>query len=231
MRRPEAMTPPKSKEFCVTLQAAGNTLHWVVARIPVDLKRAWPGWESRRVRGEINGFAFRTSLLPGPKGVGFTLLVNKKMQAGAKAGPGASARIRLEPELGAVEIPVPAELMAELRSSRELLLWFQRLSPSMQKGIALIVDRVKTAEARRGKAATMAESLMLAMEGEQSLPPILRVAFQHQPLAENGWKTMTAIQRRNHLFGIFYAQTVDGRNRRAARAIDDCIRIAQRKAK
>ncbi len=225
------MTPPKSKEFRVTLEAAGNTLHWVVARIPVDLKRAWPGWESRCVRGEINGFAFRTSLLPGPKGVGFTLLVNKKMQAGAKAGPGASVRIRLEPELGAVEISVPAELLAELRNSRELLRWFQRLSPSMQKGISLVVDRVKSAEARRRRAGAIAESLMLAMEGEQSLPPILRAAFQRQPLAECGWKAMTAIQRRNHLFGIFYTQTVEGRNRRAARAIDDCIRVFQRKAK
>ncbi len=225
------MTPPKSKEFRVTLEAAGNTLHWVVARIPVDLKRTWPGWESRRVRGEINGFPFRTSLLPGPKGVGFTLLVNKKMQAGAKAEPGASVRIRLEPELGAVEIPVPAELAAELRNSRDLLRCFQRLSPSMQKGISLFVDRVKSAEARRRRAGAIAESLMLAMEGEQSLPPILRAAFQRQPLAEYGWKTMSAIQRRNHLFGIFYAQTIEGRNRRAARAIDDCIRMAQRKPK
>jgi hypothetical protein len=40
---------------------------------------------------------------------------------------------------------------------------------------------------------------------------------------------MTATQRRNHLLGIFYAQTVQGRERRAAKAIESCIAIARRR--
>ena len=47
------------KSFSAVLETTGTNLHWVIARVPVDLKKAWPGWGGRRVRGEINGFAFR----------------------------------------------------------------------------------------------------------------------------------------------------------------------------
>jgi len=72
---------------------------------------------------------------------------------------------------------------------------------------------------------------MLAMEGETELPPILRVAFARQPLAQAGWRAMTAIPRRNHLFGIFFQQTVQARERRAGGAVEDCLRVARRKCR
>lgn len=98
--------PPKT--FRATLESTGTSLRWVIARIPVDLKRTWPGWSNRRVRGEINGFAIRTTLFPGPKGSGgLTLLVNKRMQAGARAKPGDSVRILLEPDLEEKPATVP----------------------------------------------------------------------------------------------------------------------------
>jgi hypothetical protein len=67
---------------------------------------------------------------------------------------------------------------------------------------------------------------MLAMEGEHEPPPILRAAFLRQPQAREGWNAMTPTQRRNHLLGIFYVQTVEGRERRAAMAIEDALRVA-----
>jgi hypothetical protein len=41
---------------------------------------------------------------------------------------------------------------------------------------------------------------------------------------------MTPTQRRNHLLGIFYPQTVEGRERRAAKAIEGCLAVARRKS-
>jgi uncharacterized protein YdeI (YjbR/CyaY-like superfamily) len=98
----------------------------------------------------------------------------------------------------------------------------------MRKGIAQFVDQAKGTETRRKRATAVAESLMLAMEGEVEPPPILRAAFQRQPLAQAGWAAMTPTHRRNHLLGIFYLQTVDGRERRAAKAVEECLRIARR---
>lgn len=215
--------------FSCVLEATGTRPRWVVARIPKDLKAAWPEWRTRRVRGAINGFAFRTALFP-VAGGGHMLVVNRRMQAGAGATVGIRVKIRLEPEMELQAEAIPAELTAALRGDRKLKLWFEILSPSMQKGIGALVDQAKGAETRRMRAERMAETLLLAMEGELEPPPILRAGFQRQPLAEAGWRAMTPIQRRQHLFGIFYAHTAQGRDKRAAQALEDAVRVARRRA-
>jgi len=217
-----------TKTFRVKLEATGTSLHWVIVRVPVDLRKAWPMWKSRRVFGEINGFQFKTALLPGRQGEGFTLLVNKKMQAGAGARAGEVAEIRLTPDLGEVVIDIPVELARILKSDRALKKWFDGMSPSKRKGFTNFIADAKTKETRQKRAEAMAESLMLAMEGEIEPPPILRVAFQKQPEARRGWELMTPTQRKNHLLGIFFSQTVDGRERRAAKAIENCLEVARR---
>ena len=223
------MNPSKAKSFSAVLQPAGKPLYWVVARVPMDLKKAWPEWRNRRVRGEINGFAFRTSLFPGPDGVGHTLLVNKKMQAGADARPGDRVRIRLEPDMEEREATVPSELAAAMKPDRRLRRWFEALSPSIRRAIGEWVAEPKNAETRKMRAERTAERMLLAMEGEEEPPPILRAAFQRQPLAREGWLAMTPTQRRNQLLGIFYYQTAEARERRAGQAIDEAIRVARRR--
>ena len=223
------MSKDSSKSFKVVLEATGTSLHWVIARVPVDLKKAWPEWRTRRVLGQINGYAFRTSLFPGPKGVGHTLLVNKRMQAGAKARAGDRVQIRLEPDLEKQVLAIPKELASELKSDKHVQRWFKQLSPSMQKGISQYVDQAKSAATRKLRAEKVTESLMLAMDGELELPPILRVAFQQHPLAREGWEAMTPTQRRNHLLGIFYVQTVEGRQCRATKALEEAVRLAGKK--
>lgn len=214
--------------FRTVLERAGSRPYFVLARVPLDLKKAWPEWSSKRVRGEINGFAFRTTLFPSSTGHGYALVVNKKMQDGANAEPGDPVQIQLEPDLDGPAFAEPKELTVALRADRQLRKWFDAMSPSMRKGFAQFVDGAKGAETRRQRAEKMAESAMLAMEGEQETPPILRVEFERQPLARKGWDAMTPTQRRNHLLGIFYPQTVEGRTRRAAKAVEECLRVARK---
>jgi hypothetical protein len=76
----------------------------------------------------------------------------------------------------------------------------------------------------------MAERLLLTLEGEIEPPPILQAAFQRQPLALKGWEAMTAVQRRGHLLGIFYYQTGEARERRAAKAVEMALCVAKRSA-
>jgi uncharacterized protein YdeI (YjbR/CyaY-like superfamily) len=224
------MTAPKPKSFTAALEPVGNKLHWVVVRVPFDIAKAWPERNGRRVRGEINGFVFRTALLPEKGGKAHILLVNKKMQAGAKAGPGEGARFVLEPDLEQRTCDMPVEFERALKGARGLRKYFDSISPSMQKGFTLHVAEPKTAETRRKRADQMAEALLLAMEGEQDPPPVLRAAFQRQPLAEAGWRAMTPIKRRNHLLGIYYRQTAGARERRAQQAVEDAICVANRKS-
>lgn len=223
--------PKLTKSFRAPLQLANTLPRWVLVRIPLDLKRAWPTWKSRRVFGEINGFAFKTALIPGAKGHGFMLIVNKKMQTGAGVRAGAIAHIRLAPDLGELVIEMPSEFARILKGDRELKKFFDGMSPSMRKGFMNFIADAKSATTRQKRAEAMAESLMLAMESEIEPPPILRAAFQRQPEARRGWDLMTPTQRKHHLLGIFYPQTVEGRERRAARAIENALEVARRRAK
>ncbi len=77
------MARSKPKTFRAVLERSGEGLNWVIARVPFDPAEVWPVRKGRRVRGEINGFAFRTSLFPEAGGKRHIVLVNKKMQAGS----------------------------------------------------------------------------------------------------------------------------------------------------
>jgi uncharacterized protein YdeI (YjbR/CyaY-like superfamily) len=218
-----------AKTFRAMLEPLESELRWVIARIPFDVAKAWPERRGMRVRGEINGFTFRTSLFPHPHGECRMLLVNKRMQAGAGAGPGAMVQIRLEPDLEERPAVMPPELAKALKEDRRLRKWFDGLSEYTRRTFGALVDEAKSPESRQKTAERIAERLLLAMEGELETPPILRVAFARQPLAEAGWKAMTAAQRRGHLLGIFYYQSTEGRENRAAKAVDEALRVARKK--
>jgi uncharacterized protein YdeI (YjbR/CyaY-like superfamily) len=221
---------PTRQSFTALLEPDGTELRWVIARLPFNIAETWPMRKGRRVKGEIAGFAFRTSLFPDPRGKGQVLLVNKKMQAGANARAGEKVRIWLEPDLEERAVLLPAELNRSLNADRRLRRWFDRLSDSMRREIGKWAGEPKTAESRSKRAEKIAERLLLTMEGEEEPPPVLRAAFQRHPDARAGWEALTPTQRRNHLLGIFYYETPDARERRAAKAIEDALRAAKRVA-
>ena len=219
---------PAAKTFTALLEPDGTQLRWTVARIPFEIAKAWPVRNGRRVRGDIEGFPFRTSLFPDSRRKAHILLVNKKMLAGSKSRPGDKVRIRLEPDMEERPTLLPAELENALKGERKLRKWFEKMSPSMRREIGKYVAEPKGAETRLKRAEKMAERLMQAMEGEDVPPPVLRAAFQRQPKALAGWNALTPAQRRGHLLGIFYYETVEARERRATKAIEDALRAAVR---
>lgn len=222
------MSPSTAKTFRAVLEPDGTNLKWVVARVPFDPVKVWPVRRRLRVRGEIEGFAFRTSLFPDPRRNGHILLVNKKMQAAAHAGVGAAVKITLEPDLEEREAVIPSELAKALKGDRRLSKWYETLNYSTRKAIGDFVTEPKGTESRQKRADEMAERLLMTMEGEKELPPILRAAFQRQPLAGKGWEAMTPLQRRGHLFGISYYGSTEARERRAAKVVEQALRVAQR---
>jgi uncharacterized protein YdeI (YjbR/CyaY-like superfamily) len=218
-----AKSPAAKKTFTAMLERDGTRLHWVVVRVPFDIAKAWPVRRGRSVRGTIEEFDFRTTLFPHPKGGGLVLLVNKAMRAAAGAHVGAKVRITLEPDLEEREVTIPPEVQKELKGNRRLQKWIDQLSPSMRREIGKWVCEPKSAESRAKRAAKMAERLFQAMEGESDPPPVLKMAFQRQPLAKDGWEALTPAQRRNHLLGIFYYETPEARERRAEKAVEEAL--------
>lgn len=216
------------RKFQGTLRPDGTSLNWTVVTVPFDPTRVWPKRQRLRVRGTINGFEFRTSLFRARDG-SYILLVNRKMQTQARVRQGHIAEVVLEPDLDERSRPNPVELEKLLRQDRTVKKFYQQLSESMRKAIIDQVEQPKSAEARAGRAELWVERMMLASEGERVTPPILQAAFLRQPRAREGWQAMTPVQRRGHLMGIFYYQSPESRQRRAAKAIDEALRVAGKK--
>jgi uncharacterized protein YdeI (YjbR/CyaY-like superfamily) len=204
---------PVSKSFSATLTAAGNRIRWVLVRMPFDSVKVWGVRGHLRVKGEINGFAFRGSLFPAADGH-HMLMVNKKMQTGAKVRAGMTAKFRIEPDLEERPAPAAPELDKALRVSRRLLKFFQSLPQVYRRDMARRVADAKQPETRRRRAEQFAEWLMETMEAEIELPPLLQQAFRQNPEASARWQRMTPVHRRRRLLSVFYYKTHDARLRR-----------------
>jgi uncharacterized protein YdeI (YjbR/CyaY-like superfamily) len=218
---------PVAKTFKATLERLRSNLGWVVVHIPIDVPKVWGSRGMLKVKGEINGFAFRTSLFPAGKGRHF-LLVNKRMQSGAGACLGAIAQFRLEPDTEKRVARVPPELQRILNEERAFRRWYGQLTYSIRKWIGDWITQAKSPEARLRRAEQVAEQLLSTMEAERELPPILKLAFARDPRALAGWQRMSAARRRGHLLAISYYRTPDARDRRIARMLEDALAFAEK---
>src|SRR5271167_2949358 len=124
-QKPKLQSRQVSKSFEATLERLRSNLGWVVIRVPFNVQKIWGTRGLFRVKGEINGFAFRTSLFPTHKGEHF-LLVNKKMQAGAYATAGTTAEFLLKPDTAERVAVVPAEFKRILAEDRSFRRWLDR---------------------------------------------------------------------------------------------------------
>src|ERR1700674_4799730 len=218
---------PGAKRFDARLERLRSRLNWVIVRMPFDAAKVWGMRGLIKVKGEINGFAFRTSLFPTREGWHF-LLVNKRMQKGSRAVEGSVARFQIELDSEERTITVPNELKRILSQDRSLRRWYDGLNHSTRSDIAKWITEPKSAEARGRRAEQIAERLLAVMDAERELPPILQVAFARHPRAREGWDRIYVSRRRGHLFGIFYYRTPDARARRIDKMLDDANALAEK---
>ena len=220
--------PTASKSFKATLEILRSGLGWVIARVPFDVAKTW-GTRRPKVKGEINGFPFRTTLFPARSG-GHFVLVNKRMRAGSGTVPGSVAQFRLELDTEKRTVTAPMELKRAMAGDRALERWYDALNYSTRKYITEWITEVKSAEARVRRAEQLAERLLSTMEAEQELPLLLRLAFGRTPRALEGWQRMSPSQRRAQLLAIFYYRNPEARERRVAKAVEAAAEYAQKKA-
>jgi uncharacterized protein YdeI (YjbR/CyaY-like superfamily) len=220
-------TPKLAKTFAATLEPSGDRLKWTVIHVPIEVVKVWGTRGQLKVKGEINGFPFRTSLFPTGKG-GHVLLVNKKMQAGGRAAVGVRASFRLEPDTQPREVEPPAEWLALLRKSKALEKFYQSLNYSTRREIARWIAGSKHLETRRRRSEQLAERLLQTMEAERELPPLLQTVLARNPKARAGWEQMPPSHRRAHLLGIFGYRNPESRNRRLAKAVQAMVEYGEK---
>lgn len=209
----------KAKTFTATLERMPATIRWVIARVPFNVEKVWGTRGRPRVKGEINGFPFRTSLFPTRRGVHF-LNVNKAVQKGAGVTAGMKARFRLELDTEERVAKIPPQLKHYFDEEPLLAQWFARLSVSTRRAIGDWIAQPKSAAVRERRAERFAERSLETMEAERELPPAIRSALGREPGAMRGWRSLTATQRRDQLLSIFYYRDPESRARRIEKVVE-----------
>lgn len=222
------MASGRTKRFRAVLEGLGGGLGWTVARVPFDVATVWKKMVRLRVKVEIAGEVFRTSLFADSVHGGHFVLVNKKMQKAAGVKLGGMIDLAVEPDLEERETAASPELEKIFKKEKALAKWYAQLSEAIRRDIARNIDGVKSAEAREHRAEQIAERMLLAKEGEKVLPPILEMMFRRHPGAAEGWKKMTEVQRRGHLLGVFYYQSPEAREKRAGKVVEECLKKVER---
>jgi uncharacterized protein YdeI (YjbR/CyaY-like superfamily) len=220
-----AKTSSVVRRFDVMLERMRSRLNWVIIRIPFDTAKIFGVRGQIKVKGTINGFPFRSSLFPTREG-GHILLVNKRMQKGARVTAGGVAAFEIQLDTEERVATIPDRLKRILAEDRSFRRWYDQLNHSTRYEIAKWVNDPKSAEARERRSEQIAERLLETMEAERDLPPLLRLAFARNQRAAEGWERMSLARRRSHLLGIFYYRTPEGRENRLAKMIEDAATIA-----
>ena len=218
------MTSSAAKRFRAVLEPAGNSLGWVIARVPFDIDKAWKKLIRLRVTVEVGSEVFRTSLFPDALHGGYVVLVNKKMQRAAGGKIGSMIDLTVSPDLEERKAELPPEFEKILKREKALAKWFSKLSDSTRLEIGKWLEGVKGPEARQRRVDQMAERLLLTMEGEKIIPPVIDLAFRRNPAARKGWDALTPTQRRGHLLGVFYYQSPEAREKRVGKLVADCLK-------
>lgn len=125
--------------------------------IPMRVSRALGQRGYIPVKGRINRFAFRGTLVPLGEGR-HRLFVNGTMRRGAGVVVGDRVRVSLEIDHGPRDLPVPIDLARGLRDAGA---WsaFRRARPSDRKDILAYHAALKTAEARQRNVQRVLEHL------------------------------------------------------------------------
>jgi hypothetical protein len=134
-----------TKRFRVLLEKH-ETSEATVINIPFDVPATFGTRARVPVRGTIDGFPYRSSIVP--MGGRFILVVNKELRAGANAKSGDTVSVTLERDDEPRIITPPADLARALRANPAAQAAWDKLSYTHQKEHARAVEEAKRPETR-----------------------------------------------------------------------------------
>jgi hypothetical protein len=131
----------------------------VVAAImpPVDVLEYFGTRARVPIRGTINGFAFRSSLMP--CGNARMMPVNKALCQGSGVKPGDMVEVVMERDVEARTVEAPPELKRELATSKKAQERWDGLAFTHKKEMAILISGAKQEETRRRRLAKVMEVL------------------------------------------------------------------------
>jgi len=153
------------QEFEAILMAKGPGGAWTFLPVPFDVQAVFGSKARVAVAGTLNGFPFRTSVLPEGDGT-HSMMVGKDLQAGANAKAGDLVRVvmRRDDEERAVE--VPEDFTAALESHAKAGPFFAGLTASQKREY---VDWIVSAKQAATRTSRIEKALLFLEEGKKRL--------------------------------------------------------------
>ncbi len=133
----------------------GSSVAWMNA--PFDVPRTFGTKARVPVRGTINGFPFRSSLMP--MGGCHGMAVNKTMRQGAKAKAGDVVEVVMERDVEARTVEAPPELKKELAKHEKAQEHWDKLAFTHKKEMANWIREAKQDETKERRLAKVVDVL------------------------------------------------------------------------
>ena len=134
-----------------------NEMNAAALKPPFDVVKVFGRKGRVPVKGTINGFAFRSSLMN--MGDGHMMAVNAKMRAGAKCKAGDTVAVVMEIDEEKRTVEVPPNLKKVIAGNAKAKAAWEKLSFTHQKEWARAVEDAKKPETREKRIAAMMEAL------------------------------------------------------------------------
>lgn len=151
------------QKFEAKLQGKGPGNAWTFLPIPFDVQKAFGSKARVPVMGTINGFPFRNSLMPEGDGT-HSMMVNKELQKGAKAGAGDTVAVVIEPDQAPRTIAIPDDLKTLLAKHRPAETAFTKLAYSHKKEF---LDWITSAKKPETRAKRLEKTIEMLAEGKR----------------------------------------------------------------
>ena len=140
----------KKLRFRVKLEGEErSSVAWLNA--PFDVSKTFGTRARVPVRGTINGFPFRSSLMP--MGGCHGMAVNRAMREGAKAGAGDVVDVVMERDTEERMVEAPPELKKELAKSKKAQERWGALAFTHKKEMAISISGAKQEETKKRRLA------------------------------------------------------------------------------
>lgn len=146
----------KKLRFKVKLQGkAGSSVAWMDA--PFDVQQTFGTKARVPVQGTINGFPFRSSLMP--MGGCHGMAVNRTMRDGAKAKAGDIVDMVIERDEAERTVEAPPELQNKLAKNKKALKRWDSLAFTHKKEMAALIRGAKQEETKKRRLAKIMDVL------------------------------------------------------------------------
>jgi hypothetical protein len=126
--------------------------------VPFDVREAFGTPARVAVKGTINGFPFRNSLMPEGDGT-HCMMVGKDLQAGANAAAGDLVKVTMAVDTAERVVEIPSEFEAALQGDKVAAATFNAMAYSHRKGYVEWIAGAKKAETRTARIAKAVEMI------------------------------------------------------------------------